>query len=241
MMPFCRLRHFARNAAIAGALGFFALALGAYGSARAQDDSVDNSNSIWNLERRIWNGFVRGLGLRSPDEPVIEYRERSPLVVPPSRELPPPQAKATPKGPEWPKDPDGVRRKQRTEGSKAVGNVDRSRTLDRQAGPITPDQLNAPGGAPSTMAGPPPTGSSGDGKSALPSELGYFGGLFSWSGFGFGRNQDEVGTFTNEPERNALTAPPPGYQTPSPEHPYGTTRRIETAKPQPFDPGASPR
>src|SRR6476469_6224114 len=85
---------------ISSACALTVLALGGVQPARAQDDS--DENSILNLEKRIWSGFVHGLGLRSPDDPVIEYRERSPLVVPPSRDLPPLQAKATPKDPAWP-------------------------------------------------------------------------------------------------------------------------------------------
>ena len=38
--------------------------------------------------------------------------------------------------------------------------------------------------------------------------------------FGGGKDKD-VGSFTGEPPRTALTEPPPGYRTPSPEQPYG--------------------
>ena len=53
-----------------------------------------------------------------------------------------------------------------------------------------------------------------------PSELGskgLFGSLFS-GGFG---NKTETAEFSGEPVRESLTAPPAGYQTPSPNHPYG--------------------
>jgi hypothetical protein len=33
--------------------------------------------------------------------------------------------------------------------------------------------------------------------------------------------KEEYGTFTGEPARANLTDPPPGYQTPSPDQPYG--------------------
>ena len=81
---------------LAGAVALAALVVGT--AAGAQDDSVEQ-NSIWNLEQRVWDGIVRGLGLRDPNAPAIDYRERSPLVVPPSRDLPPPQAKAVPEKP----------------------------------------------------------------------------------------------------------------------------------------------
>jgi hypothetical protein len=38
---------------------------------------------------------------------------------------------------------------------------------------------------------------------------------FSWF------RKEEYGTFTGEPPRASLTDPPPGYQTPSPDQPYG--------------------
>ena len=41
----------------------------------------------------------------------------------------------------------------------------------------------------------------------------------------------EVGTFTTEPPRTSLIAPPAGYQTPSPAQPYGFVKRPEYQKP----------
>jgi hypothetical protein len=227
-----------------GMAGACALAvMGAAAPAQAQQDDAVESNSIWNLEQRVWGSVVRGLGLRDPNTPVIEYRERSPLVVPPTRDLPPPQAKAQPKNPAWPNDPDVSRARKAAEAKKRqnAGN-DLSRTVDRQGSPITPDQLNRPGGVPadSGRSNAPAPGSDVDGKPVAPSELGYFGGLFSGRAWGFGSGfagyQNETGTFTSEPTRDQLTQPPPGYQTPSGDQPYGVTRRVETQKPQQFDP-----
>lgn len=45
------------------------------------------------------------LGLAPPEAPVIEYRERAPLVVPPTRDLPPPVAPdMLTSNPKWPDD-----------------------------------------------------------------------------------------------------------------------------------------
>ena len=57
--------------------------------------------------------FCSGLGLkREGDDPGIDYHERSPLVVPPTRDLPPPDTGiAATKNPAWPKDPDVKRAK----------------------------------------------------------------------------------------------------------------------------------
>ena len=74
-------------------------------------------------------------------------------------------------------------------------------------------------------AGSPGTpGSVGSkGKSLQPSELGYFGGLFS--SFGGSSKEADVATFDREPARGSLTAPPSGYQTPSAAQPYGITKK----------------
>ena len=228
-----------REIGVAGAFALAVLVVGAPGRAQAQqDDSVDN-NSIWGLEQRVWGGIVRGLGLRDPNAPVIEYRERSPLVVPPSRELPAPQAKAPPRNPAWPNDPDVAKSRKAADAKRKLNaGSDLSRAIDQQSGALTPDQLNRPGGAPvpSGSSNAPTPGSNPDGNAVTPSELGYFGGLFSARAWGFGGYTNETGTFTSEPSRNQLTEPPIGYQTPSSAQPYGVTRRVERSKPRQFDP-----
>jgi hypothetical protein len=232
-----------RETAVAGALALAVLLAGAPMPAQAQEDDSVEQNTIWNLERRVWGSIVRGLGLRDPNTPVIDYRERSPLVVPPSADLPAPQPKATPKNAAWPNDPDVAKARKAAEAKKRLNaGRDMSRVVDNQGNPITPDQLNRPGAVPaqSNRSNAPASGTDIDGKPVAPSELGYFGGLFSgraWGfGTGFGGYKDETGTFTNEPTRDQLTQPPPGYQTPSAAHPYGVTRRVERTAPQQFDP-----
>jgi hypothetical protein len=231
------LARWVKEIAIAGALALTVLITGAPGSAQAQDDAVEQ-NSIWNLEQRVWGGIVRGLGLRDPNTPVIDYRERSPLVVPPSADLPPPQAKGTPKNPAWPNDPDVAKARKAADAKRKLNaGRDLSRVVDRNEGALTPDQLNRPGGpATSNRPGAPAPGSDPDGRPVAPSELGYFGGLFSGRGWGFSGYQNETGTFTNEPNRNQLTQPPPGYQKQSPDQPYGVTRRVERSRVEQFDP-----
>jgi hypothetical protein len=56
----------------------------------------------------------------------------------------------------------------------------------------------------------------------MPSELGtktkkLFGSIMS----SFTPAQPEAEPFTGEPTRDSMTAPPTGYQTPSPNYPYG--------------------
>lgn len=54
-----------------------------------------------------WSKVMQRLGLSKPagSESEINYSERAPLVVPPSRDLPPPAAVGPPPVPDWPKDP----------------------------------------------------------------------------------------------------------------------------------------
>jgi hypothetical protein len=56
-----------------------------------------------------------------------------------------------------------------------------------------------------------------------PDQLGFEG---RFSGL-FGGNKTETAEFKGEPARDALTQPPPGYQTPSPNFAYGTGKQME--------------
>ena len=208
----------------AGALGLVLLATCASGNALAQADKPENDPSVWNLDTRLWNGFMSAMGLQTGTEVGIDYRERSPLVVPPQPTLPQPETQG-PKSAAWPVDPDAKRRQQaaaRKPDKLYAGDIE----VDSRN--LLPSELNPPGTRGAPTASRPPSGN----ESMLPSQLGYVGGLFSWMGSGFGMTKgDEVGTFTAEPPRASLTAPPVGYQTPSPAQPYGVTKRIEYGKP----------
>jgi hypothetical protein len=233
MMQACWMREIG----LASALALTTIAFGVPAQAQPADDAVE-PNSIWNLEQRVWGGVVRGLGLKDPNAPVIDYRERSPLVVPPTRDLPPPQARAAPRDPAWPNDPDVAKARNAQEAKGRMGGGNARSALESQGRPISPDELNrgVPRQQRDNPSGSNAPASGAEGAPVLPSQLGYFGGLFSGRAWGFGAYKDEVGTFTGEPPRATLTEPPPGYQTPSPEHPYGTTKRIERTKTEQWDP-----
>jgi hypothetical protein len=200
-----------RIAAIALAVGFVAMS----GAARAQDDEDDGKT----FEEKIIDGVMSGIGATNMDNRGIDYRERSPLVVPPKLDLPPPasasaEAKAPPN---WPKDPDEARRKQAIARRKTENKDPReaSRVLTPSEMAVGKTAATAP--APGQVTQP---GEGDPGRNAIlnPSALG-FDGKFSNV---FGGNKAEVATFSGEPTRDSLTQPPPGYQTPSPNFMYGT-------------------
>jgi hypothetical protein len=163
--------------------------------------------------------LLEGIGLQSGDGPKeIHYRERPPLVLPSGRELPPPEKADVALNPAWPKDPDVKRRKliEQQEKNRRVSDE-----REREQNPLRPEEL-APGprprGVQSINTGPGRSGATDFGEVLSPSELGYKGGLL---GKMFRGKDDDVAQFTGEPPRSELTEPPPGYQTPSPNQPYG--------------------
>src|SRR5215204_2821692 len=92
--------------------GVLALAMGSPALAQFGGDPDDEYyDSILNADRRMMDQFLESLGLISR-APPIQYRERSPLVIPNKSELPAPGARAD-KGPEWPSDPEVKAKKAR--------------------------------------------------------------------------------------------------------------------------------
>ncbi len=159
--------------------------------------------------------LLEGFGLRSSDDtPEINYQERPPLVLPASRDLPPPEKSTAVNNPAWPKDPDVKRRKLEEQQAKNRIETD---VREHEQNPLRPDEL-APGPRPRNMPNPDAERAKNGSEILSPSELGYKGGLL---GKMFHGKSDDVAQFTGEPPRTHLTEPPPGYQTPSPNQPYG--------------------
>ena len=145
------------------------------------------------LDTKIIRGLMESLGLRE-DGTSIDYSERAPLVIPPSHTLPPPERSdaALVNNPAWPVDPDVKRAKQ--EAAQARKAVRQSADGSYTSSPYGYD------------------------NQLRPDKLGSKGNIFSNL---FGPDKAELGSFTREPPRTALTEPPAGYQTPSPGQPYG--------------------
>ena len=194
----------------------------AAGAARADDDVDDDKT----FEEKIIEGIMKGVGATNMTNSDIDYRERSPLVVPPKIDLPPPASASAEKAvPNWPKDPDEARR--RAEIAKRKKDKKDTRSADvvsRDASRVlSPSELNAAGQKPTTTAQDAKSSDSlkpGDtgGNPLMPSDLGYTGGFMGM----FKGNKTEATEFKQEPPRESLTQPPPGYQTPSSGYLYGT-------------------
>jgi hypothetical protein len=196
-----------RQAVCAAALGLaFAGAAGQPGWAQEPTDA-ELENHILNTDKRIIDGFLGAIGLTS-SAPDIDYRERSPLVVPQGRDLPPPGKAA--KGSDWPVDADLKERRKEASAEKrwnppGKAQYDASRPIAgtpeaRKTGISTDNWWEEP-------------------KKKEPDFLsmlmqGRLSG--SW---------EEYGKFEGEPPRTSLVQPPPGYLTPSPAAPYGSTPR----------------
>ncbi len=179
---------------------------------RAQDDDEDDKT----FEEKIIEGIMAGIGGTNMENRGIEYRERSPLVVPPKLDLPPPEAmKGEIKAANWPKDPDEQRRK-----AAIAARKKENKDPVQAARPLMPSELNqrGPKGASTGSSGTAPGGDPDTRVILSPSQLGYNGGF---SGL-FGGSKTETAPFKGEPTRESLTQPPTGYQTPSSNFAYGT-------------------
>ena len=132
--------------ALALALGLSGVGLSAVGwSTHAFAQNADDDENV-PLDTKMLRQFLKDLGLRRDGESDvgIDYRERAPLVVPPSRNLPKPQNEAAvTNSPAWPTDPDVKRRKEATAAEKARlrGGV----SAEEQQRALRPSELDQPG------------------------------------------------------------------------------------------------
>lgn len=180
------------------------------GVARAQDDDDEDDKTF---EEKIIDNVMRGVGATNMETPNINYRERSPLVVPPKLDLPPPASAAQATAPNWPKDPDEQRRR----AAAAARKKDNKDPIEA-ARVLTPAEMKIGKTASSGRPSEPIQPGANNNPSLSPSQLGYKGGLFGM----FKGNETESKQFTTEPTRDSLTQPPAGYQTPSSSYAYGT-------------------
>ena len=172
------------------------------------------------------------MAFKRDGEARINYQERAPLVIPPGHDLlPEPERSVTPQRQSglaegsrtW--SAASAKRPRSTASATRPTNASASKILcvriswrralaanrRRQPGPTTAIKRLHPASA----------------AGCRPSELGYTGGLF---GAMFGKKKEEQAKFTGEPPRTSLTEPPSGYQTPSPDQPYGLAKGVAPKK-----------
>ncbi|AMN40010.1 hypothetical protein [Rhodoplanes sp. Z2-YC6860] len=212
------------RATFAALLGVTIVAGFSANAARAEDDTDGEEPTL--ADTAAIRYILKGLGWRrDDDERGITYRERSPLVLPTGKDLPPPE-KTSPatKTAGWPDDPDVKRAKKKKDDERKR----KSYTEGVDDRPLLPSQV---AGQPAQGRGDNPTilGSKNEEESARPSTVQELGapakGIFAkvWG------NKEEQATFTGEPRRESLIEPPAGYRTPSPNQPFGIGKDSWTA------------
>jgi hypothetical protein len=216
-------RDFRRHL-IASSFAALLVIAGGIGQALAQDDEDDLPDT------KFFKSMLRGFGMRNGQEDAgINYQERPPLVVPPTRDLPPPQTTdAAARTAAWPKDQDEVRRREASTKRKKDAHPFVWEDLGRQ---LRPDELNKRSATAKDQALRKRSADAVEEneRQLKPAELGYSGGLFGdVRTFFTGNNKDEIVPFEAEPPRASLTDPPAGYRSPSAAQPYGL--RADTSK-----------
>jgi hypothetical protein len=189
------------------------VALLAFGSAvKAQQADEDDEDSF---EQRVIKNILGGMGV-DVGRAGIDYRERSPLVIPPSLDLPPPaSARLAASNPAWPREGQQKKKAVKRVNSRASGDDPGTTSV------LTPEELNRginPRAA--RPVDPRQTNAQNDletGRPLTPAEM-KSGSIFTWDNL-MGTNRESA-KFTSEPTRSSLTQPPPGYQTPASNQPY---------------------
>ncbi len=209
-----------RRHAIATSLAAMLVFAGGIGHALAQEDDDELPDS------KFFRSMLQGLGLKKDgmQSNGINYQERPPLVVPPTRDLPPPQTGDAARGnAAWPKDQDEQRARQAAAKRKKDAKPFDWSDLGAQ---MSPNELKKGATTAKDTAMRAPQDVEQANRQYKPSELGYTGGMFSSvkDFFGVGGGGGETATFETEPPRASLTDPPVGYRSPSPAQPYGVSK-----------------
>ncbi len=183
-----------------------------------------------------------GLIQLPPDE-EIDYRERAPLVVPPSQALIAPRNPEDVRSgnPDWPIDHDTRKRKRDAVAEKETDAEFYGGDGSVAGNPLGPVKLNR--GRISreeferrdAIARRPENQTAGQQYSEGKERLGPDGLGFR----GWGSKQAPTVVFTEEPSRRLLTDPPSGLRTPSPNAPYGVVTKSGPTKAI-YDRSASP-
>jgi hypothetical protein len=158
-------------------------------------------------------------GLKQDESPEIDYRERAPLVVPPSNQLRPPEERGARRTASWPNDPD-VQRRQREAAERKI--LPTERDTYRMGGTnntkLSIDEIRA-GRVAGANVNTTPKPSYGDGNRDAhwlnPDQL---------RALDRPKEAEQQIAAGQEPPRRYLTDPPPGLRKPSANAPLVAPR-----------------
>jgi len=172
-------------------------------------------------EDSIFADVLSTIGMPPSPHAAIEYRERAPLVLPPSRDLPPPESAAT-TDPSWPKDPDVERARRDIEDEKLPATQSWRYIANREdSNRISAQEIR--GGR---TAGP--------GIATGPSIEERINPVLSTQELNKGRISGKADDWSKvgEPKRVRLTDPPVGYRTPAETAAYTADTTVKREKPE---------
>lgn len=183
----------------------------AAGCASSTDGFVQEGSDTGAPDTNLIKGVMTTLGAVDPHEKQPDFQPRAPLVVPPTRDLPPPvdPAKATPAN--FPRNPEDVAEEQRRAAIRA--NPD-----DKQGRIMTPDELARyaiPGTGRIDRYDPNP------GRKLTPEEMKGQGQV----------NAEAIKRAANPAGRRTLIDPPDVYTRPSPNAPVAAPEEKSSWKP----------
>jgi hypothetical protein len=138
----------------------------------AADDEDEDDKTF---EEKVIEGIMRGLGGTNMENRGIDYRERSPLVVPPKIDLPPPGQRAA-----EPRRRTGQRTPTSSAARPAIEARKKANKDPREASRVlTPSELSRarPSRPPRTHRRSGAAGHTSTTRSSAPSQLGYTGGF----------------------------------------------------------------
>lgn len=220
-----RIRPQFRRSAFAAAGAALLLGFGPAQTASALDDGDENIfNTLTN---------VIGFGLFSPgktnERPVIQYRERAPLVLPPNlSQLPPPAARVDQRNQAWPEDFDKTSRQRQAQ--------ERSRRpRDDSDKPMSVEELRKGRTAAAEQRNPGAERCDEGGLDRLCNPGDFWGKLKTVRATS-DTSKDLVAG--QEPARRSLTEPPAGMRKPTTAVKYTFDARREV---DPMDPRAQQR
>jgi hypothetical protein len=176
------------------------------------------------------------LGLPTEEKEPIEYRERAPLVVPPTQNLRPPveAGDAASRRANWPQDPDALERRRAAEEARRPRSVESITARDAGTGRrLTVDEIRA-----GRVAGQEVVRQPEGNLDIVQRQSNVFGGLAAIREMDRRSAGAEANLAREEPRREFLTDPPKGLRQPSDRAAFKATREGSLGvqkEPTPFD------